>query len=483
MYNKKILERFRNPKHMGEIKDADGVGIAGNPICGDQMQVFIQVKNDKIKDIKFQTFGCLPPNEKVSINEGDWIDAVSVKVGDVVLDGNGNKTTVVENYVREHNGQILTIIPFISKFNKFSITPEHPVLCVKRKWLKSARKSSGKCNWLRIKESELLSTKPDFVEAKDLEVSDYLIYSPNKKVEDSSVFTENIMKLLGYYLAEGYPSAKDSVLNFALGEKEEKYINEIKELLQLVTGKIAKQRTRNGATEIRICSRKWVKFFLKYSGKYARHKKLSDEILTLPFEKQWKMIETYVNGDGNLYKRRDTDSFTYRITTASIDLAIQIQEILARGKIFSAIKEDIREDRIKNGHIIQGRRVNVNPYYEIAFKLERKHKFFHINGDHFLIPIKKIESEQYTGKVYNFQVAEPHTYLVKGFVVHNCPAAIAASDALCELAKGKTLKQAEKIAAKDIVKLLGSMPTIKTHCSVLGMKTLKNAITDYRKKH
>lgn len=58
MYSEKVMEHFRNPKNMGEIKDADGVGTVGNPICGDLMTIYIKVKNDKIEDIKFQTFGC-----------------------------------------------------------------------------------------------------------------------------------------------------------------------------------------------------------------------------------------------------------------------------------------------------------------------------------------------------------------------------------------------------------------------------------------
>ena len=58
MYSKKVMEHFRNPKNMGEIKDADGVGTVGNPVCGDIMTIYIKVKDDKIADIKFKTFGC-----------------------------------------------------------------------------------------------------------------------------------------------------------------------------------------------------------------------------------------------------------------------------------------------------------------------------------------------------------------------------------------------------------------------------------------
>ena len=58
MYSEKVIEHFRNPRNMGEIKDADGVGTVGNPLCGDQMTIYIKVKNDRIVDIKFKTFGC-----------------------------------------------------------------------------------------------------------------------------------------------------------------------------------------------------------------------------------------------------------------------------------------------------------------------------------------------------------------------------------------------------------------------------------------
>ncbi len=58
MYSEKVMEHFRNPRNVGEIMDADGVGIVGNPICGDMMSISIKVKDDRIADIKFKTFGC-----------------------------------------------------------------------------------------------------------------------------------------------------------------------------------------------------------------------------------------------------------------------------------------------------------------------------------------------------------------------------------------------------------------------------------------
>jgi len=58
MYSEKVMEHFFNPRNVGEIPDADGVGTVGNPICGDMMTIYIKVKDGRIADIKFKTFGC-----------------------------------------------------------------------------------------------------------------------------------------------------------------------------------------------------------------------------------------------------------------------------------------------------------------------------------------------------------------------------------------------------------------------------------------
>jgi len=58
MYSAKVMDHFTNPRNVGEIPDADGVGTEGNPTCGDVMQIFIKVKDNRIVDAKFKTFGC-----------------------------------------------------------------------------------------------------------------------------------------------------------------------------------------------------------------------------------------------------------------------------------------------------------------------------------------------------------------------------------------------------------------------------------------
>ncbi|MAG39454.1 iron-sulfur cluster assembly scaffold protein [Candidatus Pacearchaeota archaeon] len=57
-YNKNVLEHFKNPKNMGEMENPDAEGTVGNPTCGDVMKIMLKIKDNKIEDIKFLTFGC-----------------------------------------------------------------------------------------------------------------------------------------------------------------------------------------------------------------------------------------------------------------------------------------------------------------------------------------------------------------------------------------------------------------------------------------
>jgi len=93
-YTKEVMKNFMNPKNLGEIKNADGIGKIGNPVCGDIMHVYIKVEKDKngnetIKDIKFKTFGCaaaIATSSKITqLAKGKTLkDAEKIKYEDVV---------------------------------------------------------------------------------------------------------------------------------------------------------------------------------------------------------------------------------------------------------------------------------------------------------------------------------------------------------------------------------------------------------------
>ncbi len=58
MYSEKVMDHFMNPRNVGEIENADGVGEVGNPQCGDIMKIYLKIENDIVVDVKFKTFGC-----------------------------------------------------------------------------------------------------------------------------------------------------------------------------------------------------------------------------------------------------------------------------------------------------------------------------------------------------------------------------------------------------------------------------------------
>ena len=58
LYSEKVMDHFRNPRNVGAIENADGVGEVGNPVCGDIMKIYLKIQDDTIADVKFETFGC-----------------------------------------------------------------------------------------------------------------------------------------------------------------------------------------------------------------------------------------------------------------------------------------------------------------------------------------------------------------------------------------------------------------------------------------
>ncbi len=447
--------------------------------CGDIMRLYIKVdENEVITDAKFKTFGCLPPDNEIALTAGRWNRIDSIHGGDVVTTSAGDATVVAETYKNQYLGPIMDIIPFVSPYNRFSTTFNHPVLAIKRKSLAKTRRANNKCDLLRVNKKELCLTKPEYVEARHLEKGDYLVFNVNREVRDNQLFTKDVMRLLGYYLSEGYVIANGSAVAFAFNKNEKRTVQDLKSLLFKSTGKMPKDRIRDSVCEVYICSRKLVSFLKSHCGSLAGKKVLSKDVMLLPYDKQKEMLKTYIVGDGNFYRRRPMDSFTFRASTTSPCLVIQLQEILARGRIFSSIKKMLKKE-----NYINGRRIKPSIMYSISFKLERKHQFVHSSKNYFLVPIRNIVRKNYEGDVYNFQVeGTNNSYLVKGFAVHNCGAAIATSSMVTDLVRGKTVSEALKVSNSAVAEALGGLPKIKMHCSVLAEEALRSAISDYMDK-
>lgn len=495
VYSETVKDHFFHPRNIitneEEIKkfNADGVGLVGSPACGDAMQMFIKVGRDKrgeeiIKDIKFKTFGCCKKGEIISTPNG-FVSIEKIKMGDRILTHGGEEAYVEETSKRKIKGMIYTITPLVSKFNTLSLTEEHPLLAIKRKNLKFSHKQRH-TSYFRVDNDILKKTFPEFIKLKELEKGDYLVYQPPMIIRDIKDIDSDELKLLGFYLSEGYlcaiekSSNKFGVVAFSFNKNEEEYITELKGLLEKKFGKKPLQRIRGNVCEIYICSRNAVRFFDNYCGHMARNKKIHEDILYLPPEKQSIFLEYYFKGDGYLYKdKRKNRKDTYTMVTASVQLALQLQQLIARQGYFANISKRKTVPSRINGRLIMSK-----DSYFISFIKDKKLKSFVKKADsYFLIPIHNIVSEDYDDYVYNLQVSgENKSYLVKGLAVHNCATAIASTSMFSEMAKGKKIKDALKITPKQIADALGGIPAIKFHCSVLADQAFHAAVEDYYKK-
>jgi len=131
-YSKKVLQIFQNPENYGKLKNADGVGKAGNIVCGDVMAIYLKVeknkqKKDIIADIKFETFGCVAAIATSSIvttlAKGKTLEA-ALKIGkqDVIKDLNGLPPTKVHCSLLSTDALFMAIFDFYQKHDKSKIT-------------------------------------------------------------------------------------------------------------------------------------------------------------------------------------------------------------------------------------------------------------------------------------------------------------------------------------------------------------------------
>lgn len=94
MYSEKVMDHFSHPRNVGEIEDADGIGEVGNPVCGDIMTFYIKVKDGKLDDVKYKTFGCVAAiavsstvSEMAKGKSLDEAGAITKKAAAKALDG------------------------------------------------------------------------------------------------------------------------------------------------------------------------------------------------------------------------------------------------------------------------------------------------------------------------------------------------------------------------------------------------------------
>jgi Fe-S cluster assembly protein SufB len=361
--------------------------------------------------------GCLPAGEEVSC--GDSLrDIRDVALHDEVLNHEGAPAEVAKIMRREYRGELVDVTP-MSSGNRFQLTPEHPVLAIRRDRVRSSLRKNGR--WPDVKATKLAATEPEFVPAGELAAGDLLAFPINQISRDVPELSDDFLSLLGWYVAEGCATHFNGhkAVEFSLGSHETDGIEEVRRLIRSVTGKnpsVTYDHKRHGAYVVVYSSELW-RLCEEHGGRYAEHKRFSKAVMDLPPVRQKLVIETYYKGDGS---RKKIGGLTaVRAATVSRQLAFQLQELLARQGVFACI--NVREpydEAMMDGRVVRHKRK-----YTIYNAENTRSKRAKLRDGYFLVPIRSIGRQSYEGFVYNFETAaEPHSYLVKGFAVHNCTA-------------------------------------------------------------
>lgn len=494
MYSKKVIKLFQNPKHVGEIKNPSSIGEVGNPRC--VLPGVLIYTNPNIKKIK------------------------EIKNGKKVIGKDGNYHKISKVFKRKYKGNVCEINTF--NLGKTIVTPEHNIYALKinketHKW--KNREKYYPADWFNASHLR----KGDFIlypipkETKDMSFIKLNIPKPKWDFKSFTLpekipINDDFLRLIGYYLAEGDLSTKKckGYVGFSFNSQEQDYIQDVQEIIKRLFNLETKiRKEKDSCYRLAVYSARLARFFEREFNKGAKNKKLPQWAMLLPIEKQKSIICGLWRGDGYL---RDLKG---KYVTISKQLAYQLRNLLLRQKIifsFLTIPEKgihkenyciyIRDkDALKKLSKITGTEINVPERRRWPKKSWFENGFYHLR-------IKNVNIFKYEGDVYDLNVDDSHSFVSESCLLHNCGdmmkisikvdkekirdirfktygcvAAIAASEALCILAKNKTLKEALKITPKQIDQELDGLPPIKHHCTVLGMDALKKAIQDYEKNN
>lgn len=502
MFSEKVMETFRNPKHIGFIKDADGIGRVGNPAC-------------------------LPLGSMVHAND-EFVGIDLLKVNNRVLGHDGQYNRIERTISRKYAGEIIRIK---NKLGVTYLTPEHEVLAVKvpKRWKYNYAKSRKTLafDWYHAKDLQKgdLAVYPVLTEEKDrnfigVDNKKKKFDFKSKNVPNKIMVNSAFLRLCGYYLAEGYLSDKTTKskigLTFNIGETD--LADDVEKIVKNAFGIGVKKRTieERKTLIVEINNVFVVRLFKALFGTGAGNKKIPHWMMVLPAEKQKSLLFGLWKGDGYFNTKRPRAGYS----TISYQLAEQIKTLLLRQRIIPSIytenaknSKNVRHKKAYRIHI--GERNSLGKMAKIlkvgfeSKKPTATDSWFAENR--LFAPIASISKAEYAGPVYNLEMEKSKSFVTESLSVHNCGdimwvyikvkkdggkeiiedvkvktygcvAAIATASTIGEMAIGKTLDEALKISHDEIAKELGGLPKEKMHCSVLSQQGLKAAIEDYRNK-
>jgi len=398
-------------------------------------------------------FGCFPAGAKIKTPFG-YHNIEEIDTNHWVVSGKGNLKKVTQTMAHQYKGDLVTV-----RLRKLGggvqLTSDHTVFAIRgapytqkhykdfakryRKYLIIRSTNKDKYYYLVNKYFPIRE-----IPAGELQLGDLLLY-PIRRVEqdidviDLSLYltkhtklgpvpkkiplkisvNDDLLKLIGYYVAEG--SNHRGYIRFSLGNHEEEFASEIVLLIKSIFGLEAKIHRRptllKTGIELTACHSQLANIFENLCGKGAANKHIPFIFQDLPSKKQAVILHAIHKGDGTTFIAQKSNNYHKSITSISRVLSEQLVDIILRANLFPTLHiEKAKIDALK---------VNHQEAYTVFWSEEIRQKYGLIyykedGTEYWLLPITQLNKEPYEGQVFNFTVAEDHSYVATNFAVANC---------------------------------------------------------------
>lgn len=420
-------------------------------------RVKIRLYNEEISpETPTGQFQCVPPGTLVYTKHG-IMPISKIRVGDEVLSHLGFRK-VTKVFRRPFAGKLIEIKTRYSS-NTILLTPEHPVLVIRAKTCTPNQRRICKptCNRLKeitmCKRRHYLHYRLTWIHAEEINPkTDYLVFPrlptgdrervelPKVKMLGRNQFgstfphptahelpfevpvNEKLMKLIGFYLAEGTAKKDGRSVTFSFHEEEKEYQEEvssiIRELFNLPTSVYVQSETHSAV--ITVCSKALNKFFSQF-GRNSKSKRIPTWVTLLPANKLYPLLEGYVKGDGGVYADRNLSENIVIGGTASQQLAYGLRLILYKlGIPHSLLEEKARDVWHIRCSLTYSKELAERIGLKLKTERNRKLNFGWVTDLYVAIPILWKREVSYDGEVFNLEVEEAQTYVLSNFIVHNC---------------------------------------------------------------
>ncbi len=401
----------------------------------------------------FKCFGCFPAGQFIKTPFG-YHKIEDVVANEWVFSGSGNLQKVETPLVRHYHGDLITI-SLANLTERVSMTGDHNVFIVggaplyKYNYKYLSKRLNEYAKYDRNK--KLFKVYKYFpiqkIQARDLKSKMTVLYPIDTTVKDvekidlAAFITkkwpphgrkpiipeldvkvdDDLLKLIGYYIAEG--SSHRAYVRFSVGDHEKNFakdiVNVANKIFSFEAKVCRKHQGEKSGTEISLCNSILANVFENLCGKGAQNKHIPFIFQQLPSDKQLVLLNAIYRGDG-FEKKPGGKAKTHRksITTVSRTLAEQLTDILLRNGFFPS-KRTIEQKVDKMG--VHHREAYIIGWSVNPKAAKHKHIYEDENGNKFwLLPILNKDTSSYKGRVYNLRVANDHSYIANTFAVANC---------------------------------------------------------------